>query len=262
MCLGSVPDDFGTDMEFTIYVVVFNFVMFFLVVNFLLAIIVESYLRVKQDIESTNAEQEFFTDMGAVMVTLAKRWRHGWPKARTILRVIDVAVAKQHVSLALLKEVSGGWSRQSRQAFLDFYGRFDHIGVREQRKRGTYWDQPMEIQRKTDRKNTKKATLNLEASPTFSSPLVDFRRRPNDAALVNSLQQQSQLQRQLQAQVQEQTLLISEMQSDMQSKLKRTHFETQAIDPEFQSIESSHAQSLQDQQDDSTQDDTIYSRVV
>eukprot|EP00930_Biecheleria_cincta_P090995 TRINITY_DN8047_c0_g1_i8.p1 TRINITY_DN8047_c0_g1~~TRINITY_DN8047_c0_g1_i8.p1 ORF type:complete len:1707 (+),score=239.26 TRINITY_DN8047_c0_g1_i8:19-5139(+) len=256
MCLGTVPDDFGTEMEFTIYVVVFNFVMFFLVVNFLLAIIVESYLRVKQDIEKTEAEQEFFTDMGAVMFTLAKRWRHAWPKARTILRVLEPAVAKQHVDLALLREVSGSWNRQSRRAFLDFYGRFDHIAVHE-RKRGTYWDQPIEVPRKAERTNAENDTLDLGASLAVRSARSGFR-RPRDAALDDALQEQSQLQRHLQAQVQEQTALIR----GLQAQLRRTILDTRAGDSEIQLTGSNYSESLHDQQDDGTQSGSNYRRLV
>eukprot|EP00930_Biecheleria_cincta_P058029 TRINITY_DN43892_c0_g1_i1.p1 TRINITY_DN43892_c0_g1~~TRINITY_DN43892_c0_g1_i1.p1 ORF type:complete len:212 (+),score=38.95 TRINITY_DN43892_c0_g1_i1:70-636(+) len=188
--------------------------------------------------------------MGAVLLTMAKRWRHGWPKARTILKVIKPAVAKQHVDLSLLKEVSDSWSRRSQQAFLHWYGRFDHIGVRQQRKRGTYWEQQTEIQRKADRKNTKKATLDLEASLALSSGRVELRRH-SDAALVNALLEQSQLQRQLQLQVQEQTFLIRELQT----QLKSTVLESRTTD-------SNHAEFLQVYGDGSTQGGPTYSRLV
>eukprot|EP00933_Yihiella_yeosuensis_P030851 TRINITY_DN24408_c0_g1_i1.p1 TRINITY_DN24408_c0_g1~~TRINITY_DN24408_c0_g1_i1.p1 ORF type:complete len:314 (+),score=60.60 TRINITY_DN24408_c0_g1_i1:492-1433(+) len=135
MCLGEVPESFGSDIQLTVYMVVFNFTMFFLVVNFLLAIIVDSYMHVKEDVSANEGEQEFFADLWAGFITNLKRCVHRWPDASEILQKLTVANAKHTIDEDFLRTAFPKWNRTSRKAWLRFYGRFEHLKYIDNKKK-------------------------------------------------------------------------------------------------------------------------------
>lgn len=122
MMLGSIPEGFGEDVDQTIYISLFVFTMYFFVVNFLLAIIVESYLEVKREVEKSEVEQGFFTDVKDMALLIFMRARYRFPDATAIERVL--ATQKGKLTIGIESIAIDGWSRAGRRAFLKYYLRY------------------------------------------------------------------------------------------------------------------------------------------
>ncbi|CAE8607685.1 unnamed protein product, partial [Polarella glacialis] len=120
LMLGSLPDEFGQDAQYTLFILVFVFTMYVFVMNFLLAIIVESYLAVKQKVDESDAEQGLMTDVASMLRVEFLRLRHGWPSVPRLLACLYSQRGKNTVGVESLAS-AGRWSRESRLAFQKHY---------------------------------------------------------------------------------------------------------------------------------------------
>eukprot|EP00930_Biecheleria_cincta_P025362 TRINITY_DN18068_c1_g1_i1.p1 TRINITY_DN18068_c1_g1~~TRINITY_DN18068_c1_g1_i1.p1 ORF type:complete len:832 (-),score=112.47 TRINITY_DN18068_c1_g1_i1:560-3016(-) len=154
MMLGSIPDGFGLDAEQTIYILLFVFTMYFFVVNFLLAIIVEAYLEVKKEVQVSEVEQGFFTDVKDMLILMYMRARYGFPNATAIERLL--AAQKGKLTVGVESIALKGWSRTSRQAFLKYYRRYLCLIPEDNTKR--------DLRRKTYRSWSKSSVTQSESS--------------------------------------------------------------------------------------------------
>jgi len=140
LMLGNLPDNFADDILLSIFILFFLIAVFFLMLNFLLAIIVESYMRVKAEIERQETEQNLMADAGASLVVMAKRLLHRWPSTFRIIARLEEQSSKFSVGIENLDMPDGSWSRESRVHFYRHYQRYDFLAKKPLPERITSFD--------------------------------------------------------------------------------------------------------------------------
>ena len=120
-----------TELKF--FVILFIVVVFFLILNFVLAIIVEAYIKVRQQCEEMETQGEFLNDLKASISAACLRFYHGWPSPRMLGVLLSEWDAKNSVGYLELDNTglfSHTSSYKSIRSFLEFYSRFDFLEPR------------------------------------------------------------------------------------------------------------------------------------
>mmetsp|Transcript_924 Transcript_924/g.2032 ORF Transcript_924/g.2032 Transcript_924/m.2032 type:complete len:1682 (-) Transcript_924:65-5110(-) len=127
--LGALPEDFRDDVRMIAYVVFTNVVMFFLMLNFLLAIVVESYLKVREQIEANEAENTIVEDVAITFHHWIKSRYVGWPSLRKLQRIVEKKISSNAVSVHNL--VVMGVPQKQASNIIYTYNRLDCLQHRE-----------------------------------------------------------------------------------------------------------------------------------
>lgn len=102
MLVGEYPweDEWKEDFPQKVWWVCYTFLIYVVSLNILLAIVVESFLRVKRELENVVAERNFFVDMFYVTFVSLMRWPSGWPSHPSIeAHLFSTKVVKTSVSI-------------------------------------------------------------------------------------------------------------------------------------------------------------------
>jgi len=118
-------DNWHTDPDLLLYTLLLLFMMSLLVLNFVLAIIVESYMQVRSEIEKHQIEQSFPADVVAIFAAAVKGAYWGWPDPKTLGTVLDETyVVKNSIGYLELEKTGLFKSHVSLVAFLRWYKPF------------------------------------------------------------------------------------------------------------------------------------------
>jgi len=113
--------------ELTVFSIFLLFAMVLVVLNFLLAIIVESYMQVRKEIEVCLIERSFFEDLfECVHVILRGSW-YRWPSAAHIAAHLAKNRVKNSVGFAELDRMGIFPSSESIKSFISYYHGYDFI---------------------------------------------------------------------------------------------------------------------------------------
>eukprot|EP00293_Proteomonas_sulcata_P012517 CAMPEP_0184304488 /NCGR_PEP_ID=MMETSP1049-20130417/13989_1 /TAXON_ID=77928 /ORGANISM="Proteomonas sulcata, Strain CCMP704" /LENGTH=503 /DNA_ID=CAMNT_0026616303 /DNA_START=36 /DNA_END=1547 /DNA_ORIENTATION=+ len=123
--LGSLPENFQDDWLLIIYVAMTNVIMFFLMLNFLLAIVVEAYMKVREQIEESETENEITYDLILTMYFTTVGVFKGWPNRRVIGFLLKHRLARRAVSWTELHVL--GVPEKSAKAFIESYSQLDTL---------------------------------------------------------------------------------------------------------------------------------------
>uniref|UniRef100_A0A7S0AK24 Polycystin cation channel PKD1/PKD2 domain-containing protein n=1 Tax=Pyrodinium bahamense TaxID=73915 RepID=A0A7S0AK24_9DINO len=144
MCLGELPSYFGSDWRFTIFCLLFQVSLYFLIVNFLLAILTETFSNVKSQLEYSEVEQEFFTDLFSIFHMKALRRSQAWPPHEAVIKGLEGIYGFTYVDIDRLMLAVPGLDRKSCINLLRHYRSFvalqytfthvDHQGATTERK--------------------------------------------------------------------------------------------------------------------------------
>jgi uncharacterized membrane protein YfbV (UPF0208 family) len=93
MLFGALPANWGVDKQLTrelqLWTVLYLMLVFLLILNFLLAIIVEAYMKVREGIDASETESEFFTDVYFTLDSTYRRILFGWPAPARLGEVME-----------------------------------------------------------------------------------------------------------------------------------------------------------------------------
>ena len=121
-------DEWHTEPNLLMYTLLLLFMMSLLVLNFVLAIIVESYMQVRSEIEKNQIEQSFPADLVAIVATAARGAYWGWPGSKKLGTVLDETyMVKNSIGYFELEKTGLFKSHASLVAFLRCYEVFPFL---------------------------------------------------------------------------------------------------------------------------------------
>jgi len=123
----NLVEGWQDQFELTVFSIFLLFAMVLVVLNFLLAIIVESYMQVRKEIEVCLIELSFFEDLfECVHVILRGSW-YRWPPAAQIAAHLAKNRVKNSVGFAELDRMGIFPSSESIKSFISYYHGYDFI---------------------------------------------------------------------------------------------------------------------------------------
>ena len=118
LLFGEFQEGWTDSRDMAAFNVIYLMVIFLLVLNFLLAIIVEAYMKLRQDIEAKQTDQGFMTDLAGSFQGLMYQRQLKWPPSR-------------YLGAELM-----GWQARSSVGFKDLYT--PHMMFSNQKAVGTF----------------------------------------------------------------------------------------------------------------------------
>jgi hypothetical protein len=115
------------ELELQVFVSLYLMVTFLLVLNFVLAVIVEAYVKLREDLESNKSELECMTDITLSMSAALRAHYFAWPDRKLLGSLLGTWVAKNSVGRRELQETGLFRSGSDIKAFLDFYSQYDFL---------------------------------------------------------------------------------------------------------------------------------------
>ena len=113
--------------ELAVFTLLLLFTMVLLVLNFLLAIIVESYMQVRKEIEKCLIEQSFFEDLVSVLHVHMVAWWYKWPALPEMACRLGANKVKLSIGYKELQKLHVFPNHESIVAFLNYYQRYDFL---------------------------------------------------------------------------------------------------------------------------------------
>ena len=136
MLFGAIPKNWSNDpqleRELQTFTVLYLMALFLLVLNFVLAIIVESYMKVREVSKKKKFEKDLFGDVGETLMGSACYFVFGWPKRHELGEEIQKWRAKKSVSYKDFAHTGLFKSTKSIMSFMKFYSHFDFLKPPEQ----------------------------------------------------------------------------------------------------------------------------------
>jgi len=124
LLFGEFQDGWTDSREMAAFNVIYLMVLFLLVLNFLLAIIIEAYMKLRQDINAKQTEESFGKDlMGAFLGLLHQRTQH-WPSAAELGAALEAQEARLSVGFSELVHMQMFPSHKSVGSFLKHYRQY------------------------------------------------------------------------------------------------------------------------------------------
>ena len=120
-------EGWNSSFELIVFTLLLMFMITLLVLNFVLAIIVESYMQVRKEIEKNQIEQSFADDLYCLAKSLLNQSRWGWPSAAKLGAKLNVYVVKHTVSYVDLQRTGLFPNHASIVSFLEYYQQFDFL---------------------------------------------------------------------------------------------------------------------------------------
>jgi hypothetical protein len=90
-----------------VHIVLTTVLIYFLMLNFLLAIVVESYMAVRSDLEANEVSSDFVTDVVTTFHHTAIAFAIGWPSLREVANMLRFKIIKKSISARILRIASG-----------------------------------------------------------------------------------------------------------------------------------------------------------
>lgn len=92
MLIGEYPfeDEWTEGWKQKVWYVLYTFLLFLVSLNILLAIIVESFLRVKQETDSRQEVRSLFPDLFSLCTRRFLAFQHGWPSTLAVMKHLEV----------------------------------------------------------------------------------------------------------------------------------------------------------------------------
>eukprot|EP00291_Cryptomonas_curvata_P010033 CAMPEP_0172189258 /NCGR_PEP_ID=MMETSP1050-20130122/22417_1 /TAXON_ID=233186 /ORGANISM="Cryptomonas curvata, Strain CCAP979/52" /LENGTH=898 /DNA_ID=CAMNT_0012863919 /DNA_START=802 /DNA_END=3497 /DNA_ORIENTATION=- len=104
---GDMPVGYERNPELVVHIVLTTVLIYFLMLNFLLAIVVESYMAARRDLESNEVSSDFVTDVITTFHRTALAVARGWPSRRDVANVLRFKIIKKSISARILRIASG-----------------------------------------------------------------------------------------------------------------------------------------------------------
>eukprot|EP00282_Hemiselmis_andersenii_P039355 CAMPEP_0169429860 /NCGR_PEP_ID=MMETSP1042-20121227/2089_1 /TAXON_ID=464988 /ORGANISM="Hemiselmis andersenii, Strain CCMP1180" /LENGTH=1492 /DNA_ID=CAMNT_0009540133 /DNA_START=27 /DNA_END=4505 /DNA_ORIENTATION=+ len=129
MMFGNFPEDWTESQQMMVYTTLYLIFIFILLQNFLLAIIVESYMGIREQISESQVEDNFLTDLydagsAHIMAPLM-----GWPSSTRLGDTLGIWEAKWSVGYIELSRTGAFKSQAAIISFLKHYSRYDFLEV-------------------------------------------------------------------------------------------------------------------------------------
>jgi hypothetical protein len=124
---GTNPQMPRAGMEMKFWAVLYLLVIFLLVLNFILAIVVDAYMKVREEIEKNPTEMDFITDLKESVIATSLGFWYGWPQAQVLGESLAEWQAKNSVGHYELDGINMFRSYKAVTAFLEFYSRYDFL---------------------------------------------------------------------------------------------------------------------------------------
>jgi len=127
----SIPENWSGDKqlarELQVWTVLYLMIVFLLILNFLLAIIVEAYMKVREEAEGNEVESEFFRDVCNTFHSTCRGIMCGWPAPAKLGEEVATWNAKISVGYRDLLGTGLFRSPEACLSFLKFYSSFDFM---------------------------------------------------------------------------------------------------------------------------------------
>lgn len=125
--LGTLPEYWTEDFRMAIYVALCLFIFFFLLLNVLLSIIVDAYMKVKEELLLLTIEKDFAVDAGLSYWNLIKWHRFGWPRSCQLSEWLDKNGGETVISQSRLQKLFTEAGHHGFSEFLDTY--IEYCGI-------------------------------------------------------------------------------------------------------------------------------------
>ena len=131
MMFGAFPENWSGDKQLEddlkAWTSLYQMILFLLIINFVLAIIVEAYMKCREEAVKNQCESEFFRDVYNTLVSTCLRIVRGWPEPAKLGE--EVATWKAKISVGYRDLLNTGLFRSPEAcvSFLEFYSLFDFL---------------------------------------------------------------------------------------------------------------------------------------
>eukprot|EP00238_Polyblepharides_amylifera_P014862 CAMPEP_0196576546 /NCGR_PEP_ID=MMETSP1081-20130531/5770_1 /TAXON_ID=36882 /ORGANISM="Pyramimonas amylifera, Strain CCMP720" /LENGTH=455 /DNA_ID=CAMNT_0041895171 /DNA_START=57 /DNA_END=1424 /DNA_ORIENTATION=- len=133
MLFGDFQIKWTENIEMISYTISYMVICFLLIVNFVLAIIVEAYMKLRDDIKENQIQMEFFTDLFYSLQSKLMAFIHQWPSKDTLILVLHTYQAKQSIGYTELLNSEVFADGLSLTRFLKHYRGFQCLHTKERR---------------------------------------------------------------------------------------------------------------------------------
>jgi hypothetical protein len=116
-----------SDPMLFVFQMVYLLLVFMILLNFIIAILVESYMIVKQEVDEKESEQAFWTDSIDMIIIIVKSHFFQWPGQKRALECFQMTSSGM-IDYALIRHLFPEWrDRKSMIAWLTHYGRYGFL---------------------------------------------------------------------------------------------------------------------------------------
>jgi len=126
MIMNELPVNWGSSTNLVLYSVTYSLVIGMIVLNFLLAIVVDSYMKVRDFNIDFETELEFVTDFFCCVVGRILSYYHKWPSKVVVAAEIEKCI-KKNIGLDELRSIQKFGSISQATSFLRHYSRFSAL---------------------------------------------------------------------------------------------------------------------------------------
>ena len=153
--------------------------------NFLLAIVVESYMAVRRDLEANEVSSDFVSDVVTTLIRTVEAFLKGWPSRRDIANVLRYRIIKKSVSARMLR-IASGYPTGVVHSIVDTYFSVEKLQARHlQRWNMSTVVSALQKHKKSMRSRAnatefqcKDEVLSSETKPELTSNMKDLRTSP------------------------------------------------------------------------------------
>lgn len=127
MLFGEFPDGWNESTDLMVYTILYIIILFLLVQNFLLAIVVEAYMKVREENEVQKTQDGFVPDVINSTGAYIKGKLKGWPSPSVLEAHVASWTSKISVGMRELYITGEFRSMESVGQFLDYYSGFEFL---------------------------------------------------------------------------------------------------------------------------------------
>lgn len=131
---GNLPEQGLDRYPLIFYTIFFHLIVFFLMINFLLAIIVEAFLKCKEDAQNDETEKSFLTDVALTIHAYIVGFRNRWPSRLVIAQEL-AGLDTFRVTDSQLAKMFPEWDHTSRAAFFKYYLSYPFCHIKQHKER-------------------------------------------------------------------------------------------------------------------------------
>jgi hypothetical protein len=163
-------DRWDSTLELQVYTVLFLSIVYLLILNFLLAIIVDAFMDTRKHIVDLEIEQEFFTDLFSMILSVTMGKYNGWPSPKVLGLVLAQQKAKFNVGFVDLCRTGLFKTPQSISSFMKFYSGYRFLNP----IKISNWDRVQVVQRDNSKELLREIKrMNTELLADFKSSLYE-----------------------------------------------------------------------------------------
>ena len=127
---GALPSThWSNNPLMALFLLTYSVLMFMVMLNVVIAVILESYMAVKQEVEDDPTEQSIWADTAIVASTYLDTWWRGWPSQLALVNALDNS-CKMSVDYLLIRQLFPEWrDRAGIMSWIQHYGKWDFLLV-------------------------------------------------------------------------------------------------------------------------------------